>query len=57
MVQCDNKVQMCAHELFKSIDTVSKYKEFTASKISEMENDVSVTAAAMAQVHKNYPNN
>nr|XP_043634120.1 kinetochore protein NDC80 homolog [Erigeron canadensis] len=63
-VQYDDEVQMCEHELFKLIDTVSKYKEFTVSKLTEMENDVAATAAAIAQAHndsvrssiKNYPN-
>ncbi|KAJ0592476.1 putative kinetochore protein Ndc80 [Helianthus annuus] len=52
MTQCEEEVQMCAHELFALIDSVSKYKEFTVCKLSEINNAVSETAAAIAQVHK-----
>ncbi|KAI3755242.1 hypothetical protein L1987_55038 [Smallanthus sonchifolius] len=52
VMQCEEEVETCAHELLALIDSVSKYKEFTVSKISEMNNAVSETAAAIAQVHK-----
>lgn len=50
-VRSEEKVQMCAYQLLALIDSVSKYKEFTASKISQMKDIVSETAAAIAQVH------
>ncbi|MFS7917794.1 putative kinetochore protein Ndc80 [Helianthus anomalus] len=50
--QCEEEVQLCANELFALIDSVSKYKEFTTCKLSEINNAVSETAAAIAQVHK-----
>ncbi|KAJ0934259.1 hypothetical protein HanRHA438_Chr03g0105381 [Helianthus annuus] len=52
MTQCEEEVQLCANELLALIDSVSKYKEFTACKLSEINNAVSETAAAIAQVHK-----
>ncbi|KAL8222722.1 hypothetical protein R6Q57_020121 [Mikania cordata] len=52
ITQCEEEVGMCAHELLALIDSVSKYKEFTGSKISEMNDAVSETATAIAQVHK-----
>ncbi|GJT09086.1 kinetochore protein NDC80 [Tanacetum coccineum] len=50
-VRSEEEVQMCAYKLLALIDSVSKYKEFTASKISQMKDVVSETAAAIAQVH------
>ena len=50
-VRSEEKVQMCTYQLLALIDSVSKYKEFTASKISQMKDIVSETAAAIAQVH------
>ncbi|KAD4179385.1 hypothetical protein R6Q59_022944 [Mikania micrantha] len=52
ITQCEEEVGICAHELLALIDSVSKYKEFTGSKISEMNDAVSETATAIAQVHK-----
>ncbi|XP_076919844.1 kinetochore protein NDC80 homolog [Bidens hawaiensis] len=51
-MQCEKEVEMRAHELLALIDMVSKHKEFTSCKISEMNNAVSETVAAVAQVHK-----
>ncbi|XP_076947480.1 kinetochore protein NDC80 homolog [Bidens hawaiensis] len=51
-MQCEKEVEMCARELLALIDMVSKHKEFTSCKISEMNNAVSETVAAVAQVHK-----
>ncbi|GKC85014.1 hypothetical protein Tco_1140731 [Tanacetum coccineum] len=50
-VRSEEEVQMCAYMLLALIDSVSKYKEFTASKILQMKDVVSETAAAIAQVH------
>ncbi|KAK1430239.1 hypothetical protein QVD17_12839 [Tagetes erecta] len=52
VTQCEEEVQMCAHELLALIDSVSKYKEFTVCNLTEMNDAVSETAAAIAQVHK-----
>ncbi|KAK9077107.1 hypothetical protein SSX86_005443 [Deinandra increscens subsp. villosa] len=49
--ECQEEVDMCARELWALVDMVSKCKEFTSSKISEMNDAVSETAAAIAQVH------
>ncbi|XP_071729879.1 kinetochore protein NDC80 homolog [Rutidosis leptorrhynchoides] len=48
----EDEVQMCAQELLGLIDAVSKYKEHTNSKISEMKDAVSRTAADVAEIHK-----
>nr|GEV52469.1 hypothetical protein [Tanacetum cinerariifolium] len=50
-VHSEEEVQVCGYKLLALIDSVSKYKEFTASKISQMKDVVSETAAAIAQVH------
>lgn len=39
---------MRAGELFKLVDSVSKFKEHVGSKISEMRRDLSETAAAVS---------
>lgn len=50
--QSEEEVQKCAYELIALIDSVSKYKEYMQSKISEMKNDVSETAAALSNIYK-----
>ncbi|GJT72897.1 kinetochore protein NDC80 [Tanacetum coccineum] len=51
ILQSKEEVQMRAHELLALIDSVSKYKEFTVSKISQMKDIVLETALAIAQAH------
>lgn len=51
-MQTDGEVQLCARELFMLIDSVSKYKEYMASKIAEMKSELLVTVGAMAEMHK-----
>ncbi|CAM8952873.1 unnamed protein product [Rhodiola kirilowii] len=48
----DEEIQKCALELFKLVDCVSKCKEHTASKITEMRDKLSQTAAAVSNVYK-----
>lgn len=50
-VRGEKEVQMCTYQLLALIDSISKYKEFTTSKISQVKNVVSETAAAITQVH------
>ena len=40
IVRSEEEVQRRAHELLALIDSVSKYKEFTVSKISQMKDIV-----------------
>ncbi|KAL3515596.1 hypothetical protein ACH5RR_022498 [Cinchona calisaya] len=51
-MQIDEEVQLCARELFMLIDSVSKYKEYMASKITEMKNELLKTVGAIADMHK-----
>ncbi|GJW32392.1 kinetochore protein NDC80 [Tanacetum coccineum] len=51
IIRSEEEVQMCAHELLALIDSVSKYKEFTVSKISQMKGIASETALAIVQAH------
>ncbi|RVW75590.1 hypothetical protein CK203_059068 [Vitis vinifera] len=46
--QNEEEIQMCAWELYALVDSVSKYKEHMASKISEMKCNLSETAGATA---------
>ncbi|KAK7302459.1 hypothetical protein RJT34_13349 [Clitoria ternatea] len=50
--QSEEEIQLRAHELFQLIDSVSKYKEYAGSKISEMRRDLSETAAAVSDAYK-----
>lgn len=52
IIQTEEEVQRCARELFELVDSVSKYKEYVASKISEMNNDLSQTVGAISDLHK-----
>lgn len=51
--QSEEEIQMSARELFKLVDSVSKYKEHVGSKISEMKKDLSETATAVSDAYKN----
>ncbi|QCD76490.1 kinetochore protein NDC80 homolog [Vigna unguiculata] len=46
--QSEEEIQVRAGELFKLVDSVSKFKEHVGSKISEMRRDLSETAAAVS---------
>ncbi|OMO77130.1 Kinetochore protein Ndc80 [Corchorus capsularis] len=50
--QSEEEIQMHAQELFVVVDSVSKYKEHVASKISEMRAGLAETAAAVADTYK-----
>ncbi|KAM5585042.1 hypothetical protein ABKV19_004434, partial [Rosa sericea] len=50
--QTEEETQKCACELIAIIDSVSKYKEHVQSKITEMNQDVSDTAAMLSDIHK-----
>lgn len=50
--ETDEEVQFCAGELFALIDSVSKYKEYVSSKISDMKNELSQTAGSIAEIHQ-----
>ncbi|KAJ1419942.1 putative kinetochore protein NDC80-like protein [Sesbania bispinosa] len=50
--QSEEEIQMHARELFKLVDSVSKYKEHVGSKISDMKRDLSETATAVSDVYR-----
>ncbi|KAL1288745.1 hypothetical protein AAHE18_20G006300 [Arachis hypogaea] len=50
--QSEQKIQMRARELLKLVDSVSKYKEYVDSKISEMNRDLSETASAVSEAYR-----
>ena len=50
--QSEEESQKCVCELITIMDSVSKYKEHVQSKIAEMQNDVSDTAARLSDTHK-----
>ncbi|KAK7246825.1 hypothetical protein RIF29_41695 [Crotalaria pallida] len=52
MKQSEEDIQMHARELFKLVDSVSKYKEHVSSKISEMNRALSETATAVSDAYK-----
>lgn len=52
ITQTEEEVQMRASELFRVADSVSKYKEYMGSKISEMRRNVSETAAAVSDAYR-----
>lgn len=45
-------MQLCAHELFAVVDSVSKYKEYITSKVGMMKNDLAEAAGTIADLHK-----
>lgn len=50
--ESETETQLCAGELIFLVDSVSKHKEYVQSKILEMKNDVSQTAAFISDVYK-----
>ncbi|KAL5563229.1 hypothetical protein UlMin_032976 [Ulmus minor] len=50
--QSDLEIHMCSQELIALVNSVSEHKEFMQSKILEMKNDVSQTAAALSDAYK-----
>ncbi|EEF28028.1 kinetochore protein NDC80 homolog [Ricinus communis] len=52
--QSEEEIQKKARDLFAVVDTVSKYKEHMESKISEMKNKLSETAAAVSDAYKHF---
>ncbi|QHO48889.1 6-phosphogluconate dehydrogenase, decarboxylating [Arachis hypogaea] len=50
--QSEEKIQMRARELLKLVDSISKYKEYVESKISEMNRDLSETATAVSEAYR-----
>lgn len=50
--ETEEEIQMCASELFRLVDSVSKYKEHVGSKISEMRRNLSETAAAVSDAYR-----
>lgn len=52
IAQTEEEVRLCARELFALIDSVSKYKEYMASKINQMKNDLLETAGTIADIHR-----
>ncbi|CAL0309545.1 unnamed protein product [Lupinus luteus] len=50
--QSEEEIQMRAQELFKLVDSVSKYKEHVSSKISEMNKTLLETATAVSDAYK-----
>ena len=54
MKQCEEELQKNACELIALVDSVSRYKEYMASKISELRTKVSDTAAAVSDTYKSF---
>ena len=52
IVQEEEATQMCARELYALIDSVSKYKEYMASKILEMKRALSETVGSVSDLYK-----
>ncbi|KAL1336315.1 hypothetical protein HN51_030704 [Arachis hypogaea] len=50
--QSEEEIQMRARELLKLVDSVSKYKEYVGSKISEMNRELSETASAVSEAYR-----
>ncbi|KAK4254358.1 hypothetical protein QN277_009754 [Acacia crassicarpa] len=48
----EEEIQSCAQELFMLVDSVSKFKEYVGSKISEMKSDLSDTAVAVSDSYR-----
>ncbi|XP_021747496.1 kinetochore protein ndc80-like [Chenopodium quinoa] len=51
--QSEKEIQLCAYELFALIDSVSRCKEYTEKKISDMKRGLSETAEFISNVYKN----
>ena len=52
IVKEEEATQMCARELYALIDSVSNYKEYLASKISEMKSSLSETVGSVSDLYK-----
>ncbi|XP_045804577.1 kinetochore protein NDC80 homolog [Trifolium pratense] len=52
MRQTEEEIQVHAHELFKLIDSVSKYKEHIGSKVSEIKRELSETVTAVSDIYR-----
>ncbi|CAL5358409.1 unnamed protein product [Camellia sinensis] len=52
IIQDEEETQMCAQELFQLVDSVSKYKEYMASKILEMKSALSETVESVSDMYK-----
>ncbi|CAH9058514.1 unnamed protein product [Cuscuta europaea] len=50
--QSEKEVQNCARQLFATVDSLSKYKEYVASKAAVMRNNLLETASTIANLHK-----
>jgi kinetochore protein NDC80 len=50
--QTEEEIQVHAHELFKLIDSVSKYKEHVGSKVSEIKRELSETVTAVSDIYR-----
>lgn len=48
----EEEIQRRAQELFMLVDSVSKFKEYVGSKVSEMKCDLSDTAVAVSDAYK-----
>ncbi|CAH9084744.1 unnamed protein product [Cuscuta epithymum] len=51
-IQSEKEVQDCARQLFATLDSLSKYKEYVASKAAVMRNGLLETASTIANLHK-----
>ncbi|KAG5525920.1 hypothetical protein RHGRI_032275 [Rhododendron griersonianum] len=52
IIQEEEQTQMCARELLALVDSVAEYKEYMASKISEMNCSLSETVGSVSDLHK-----
>ncbi|KAK6911138.1 Kinetochore protein Ndc80 [Dillenia turbinata] len=48
----EEEIQICAREFFALVDSVSKYKEYMASKICEMKSNLSGTVSMVSDIYK-----
>ncbi|CAH9120847.1 unnamed protein product, partial [Cuscuta epithymum] len=51
-IQSEKEVQDCARQLFATLDSLSKYKEYVALKAAVMRNGLLETASTIANLHK-----
>ncbi|KAG6576966.1 Kinetochore protein NDC80-like protein, partial [Cucurbita argyrosperma subsp. argyrosperma] len=51
--QGEEEILICARELVACVDSVSQYKEFVRSKISDMRSNLSKTAVGISEAYKN----
>lgn len=50
--QSEEDIQMHAYELFRLVDSVSRYKEYVESKISEMKSNLAEAAVTISDAYK-----